>query len=174
MAITPRWARAKVLREKRSRRSPKSMRILQDTSACILTKGVRVTPGPVVEQSRWHGYPSSYVVFLSCFDKVPDDQLPPLVAMARKRSELHKATGDREYATCLPFYTGSSVHIFCMLSARTAYYVLVNFAEMTAKKSAVLTSDFARMIFTDYRDRPIREFVPLLRWVETVTIPSAD
>lgn len=193
MTVVPRWARAKVLTAKRRRRSTllsktKTQRPLMQTMTfsdeygAIISYRDHVRPNKQedttrADVTRWHGYPTEFVAFLSCFDKVPDDQLPPLVAVTRRRKIEWQSTlrgQGKAHTICMTVSVGSLRHIFCFLSGKTAFFVWLSKSQGKARRSADVPASFAQFIVSEVQRNVLYPIEKTLTWVETVDYNTSN
>lgn len=127
-------------------------------------------------ETKWHGYPAEWVAFLSCFDRVPDDQLPPLVALSRKRKKewqsVIKGQG-KDRTHCVVVAEGSTRHIYCFIESTRAYFVFLDKQRQQAFKSEVYTSDHARFVIEQSQKGHI-SLEKVITWLEVVSIPESS
>lgn len=197
MPIIPRWARAKVRTAKSRRKSTLNKRakdvapLATDLDIVAYRKRVRsyatidslTNAGDLITQqghpaieTKWHGYPVEWVAFLSCFDKVPDDLLPPLVALSRKRKKEWQSAikgQGKDRTHCLVVAEGSTRHIYCFIEGTRAYFVYLDKQRQQAYKSEVYTTMHAQFVIEQSHQGRI-SLEKVITWIETVSLPESS
>lgn len=127
-----------------------------------------------VPETIWHGYPVEWVAFLSCFDRVPDDQLPPLVALNRKRKKEWQSTikgQGKDRTHCMVVADGNVRHIYCFIEGTHAYFVYLDKQRNKAYKSEVYTSMHAQFVIEQSHKGHI-SLEKTVTWLEVVSTPE--
>jgi len=106
---------------------------------------------------------------LDAYAGIPDERVPPLIAVMRKRRELSTTDWKRQVETrqyCFIVLPGTKHKIYCFVEGLMAFFVEEDLTRMRLRRSYDFQSETARMIARD-ENKLLK-----LRWKESFEIPD--
>lgn len=106
---------------------------------------------------------------LEFYAGVPDDRVPPVIAVMRRRRSLSSEDWKRQVETrqyCFLAKPGRLSKIYCFVSGRMAFFVKEDWIRNTISQSRDMTSEYAQMLCQD--EQRLQD----IEWINSFPIPA--